>query len=95
MDAGWLLTGGLLLVFGLLALGHLSCLIRYVLSQKSFSVVPLVGGIAGAVACWYAPNMLLRRWWWAPMIVDFGTLPSLTIWLINLSRLALIRSERR
>jgi hypothetical protein len=90
---GWLLTGALLVVFGYLAFGHLCCLIRYVVSHKHFSVIPLIGGIAGAIACRYAPNMTLRQSWWVPMIVDFGTLPSLTIWVINFSRRALSREH--
>jgi hypothetical protein len=47
MTNGWLLPGAMMLVFGLIALGHGFCLVRYLLRRKSFSVVPLIGGIQG------------------------------------------------
>lgn len=39
---------------------------------SGFSMVPLLGGLAGALACVVAPLRGLARWWWVPLVVDLG-----------------------
>jgi hypothetical protein len=86
MTNGWLLPGAMMLVFGLIALGHGFCLVRYLLSRKSFSVVPFIGGILGAIGLAMAPEPSLSRFWWIPLLVDYGSAPSLLVWIAVLVR---------
>ncbi len=39
--------------------------------------IPLIGGVAGALACFVLPYDGLEAWWWAPLIVDVGSAPML------------------
>jgi hypothetical protein len=86
MTNGWLVPGAMLLVFGLIALGHGFCLVRYLLRRKSFSVVPFIGGILGAIGLAMAPEPSLSRFWWIPLLVDYGSAPSLIVWIGALVR---------
>jgi len=81
MTGGWLLPGAMILLFGLIALGHSFCLLRYFLRRKPFSVVPFIGGILGAIGLAMAPEPSLNRFWWIPLLVDYGSIPSLLVWI--------------
>jgi hypothetical protein len=50
------------------------------------SLLPLVGGISGALAIllWPAPGA--RMWFWVPLLVDLGSLPILSMTLVRLIR---------
>jgi len=39
---------------------------------KRRSLVPLIGGPAGAAACLTLPFPTLAQWWWVPFIADAG-----------------------
>ncbi len=84
----WLLPGILILAFGLSAFGHAFCLIRYLASRKPFSVIPLFGGLMGCVGFALAPSIDLNRIWWAPLLLDYGSVPTLIVWTVVLLRRA-------
>lgn len=39
------------------------------------SMVPLLGGIAGVIACIIAPIEALRSLWFVPLLLDLGSVP--------------------
>jgi hypothetical protein len=78
----------LIAIFGLIAFGHICCLVRFLVKGTTFSVVPLVGGILGGVGFFLAPYATLRHFWWLPSILDYGSVPS----LVSLS-VALVRKQ--
>ncbi|MCC6360150.1 MAG: hypothetical protein IT450_15505 [Phycisphaerales bacterium] len=75
----------LLSIFAISAIGNVvgPIIARY--QRQSFSLVPLIGGLAGAVGCAIAPWDWLRPWWWVAPIVDIGCLPALTAFAIGRS----------
>lgn len=36
---------------------------------------PLLGGVAGSLACWLAPAPAMATLWWLPLLLDLGCLP--------------------
>jgi hypothetical protein len=80
MTSGWLLSGVLIAVFAMVAFGHAYCVIRYLTKRTAFSVVPLLGGVLGAVGFYLAPDATLQRFWWLPLLIDYGSFPSLAAW---------------
>ena len=47
MNVTWAISTVLIAMFGLIAVGHACCLVRFLVKGTNFSVVPLVGGILG------------------------------------------------
>ena len=43
--------------------------------QRAPSWVPLIGGITGTVAVFVSPIAWLHRYWWVPLVLDWGTIP--------------------
>ncbi|MBL8814508.1 MAG: hypothetical protein JNL58_00655 [Planctomyces sp.] len=39
---------------------------------RNYSMIPLVGGVLGAIGCWLAPAPSVRSLWWLPLIFDPG-----------------------
>jgi hypothetical protein len=72
----------MLSLFGLIALGHGFGLARYLLCRKPFSVIPLIGGIVGAAGLGMSPEPSLARFWWIPLLLDYGSAPSLLVWMV-------------
>jgi hypothetical protein len=48
---------------------------RYVARRPSPSWIPFVGGVCGVVACLAAPVAPVRWLWWAPLLLDWGSVP--------------------
>ena len=46
-----------------------------VLRQPTPSWVPLLGGASGLIALLLCPLPGTTRWWWVPLLVDYGCLP--------------------
>ena len=47
--------------------------VRYAITGKRGSALPLVGGLLGAAACWILPATSgLCGYWWLPLIIDVG-----------------------
>ncbi len=63
--------------------GWLTCLnwypvVRYVFTRRRGpSWIPLLGGIAGAAGTLLCPEVTVQRFWWLPLLVDWGCVPGL------------------
>ena len=73
----WIVAGALLLLFAWISLSN------WILLFRRSSWIPLIGGAAGVLGCLLAPDDVLRRVWWIPLIVDFGCLPGLAWTVID------------
>lgn len=49
----------------------------WILRQRSPSWVPLVGGACIRAAALAGPYPTLARYWWAGLVIDWGSLPGL------------------
>jgi hypothetical protein len=75
----WIPGGALLLVSALVCIGNASLLWTcYVRKRKAPSWIPLVGGITGVIGLWLLPVPAAHRWWWVPLIVDWGSVPGIS-----------------
>lgn len=89
----WILPAG----FGILSLVFVAANWAAVLSAwraarsegaHSYSLIPLAGGIFGALALLAAPDPAFKAWCWLPMVIDPGGL-----WYFGMLALALHRSR--
>jgi hypothetical protein len=76
----------LLAIFALITVAYCCCLVRFLVKGTNFSVIPFLGGILGGAGFLLAPNPALRHLWWLPLILDYGSLPSLAWALLVLVR---------
>ena len=60
-------------VFLLASTGNAIDTLRSLLKNEHHSIVPLIGGLAGAMAIGFAPLTYLHKWWWIPLFCDFGS----------------------
>jgi hypothetical protein len=77
------LLGGISLI---ITCGNASIAIRFWVKRRQGSLVPLIGGVCGAVAMLVAPFEQLQRQAWVALVLDLGCVP-----LLVMSALALIR----
>jgi hypothetical protein len=73
----WILSGALFVVAGYLLVLNWICVIQGLRGKSTSSWIPLLGGGLGAIGCWVAPDDTLTRWWWVPLVIDFGSAPGL------------------
>jgi hypothetical protein len=66
---GWLFS----LAFLLVAVGNAGIALRWYSRGKRGTLIPLIGGLAGIVACVTLPFPGLRQWWWIPLAADLGS----------------------
>lgn len=64
-------------------LGNLWIVFAGVFLNKKESLLPFVGGIAGAIGLLLMPVNHLRRFWWVPLVIDLGCGPMLVAVLID------------
>ena len=78
----WVAAGLLAVISAAVTLGNFGLILRWLISKKGSSQVPVLGGLAGLLAMLVAPSAWLQAWWWAPLLVDPGTAPLLaaTAW---------------
>ncbi len=59
------------------------CMIAALTTKRSYSLVPLVGGMLGVMACRCGPEAI-RPYAWVPLLLDLGTLvmPYTLVWLL-------------
>jgi hypothetical protein len=73
-----------LLAVGFVWLAGMNWYARYLRSRsvRHPSWIPVIGGLAGAVALTIIPSAALNRLWWIPLLADYGTVPGLleTLW---------------
>lgn len=55
-------------------------------SAGGVSLVPFVGGVAGALGCLVAPVPNVARWGWLPLLVDLGCVPLLLLAAVAVAR---------
>jgi len=47
---------------------------NFILRQRTPSVTPLLAGVCGTIALLIVPLTGIRRWWWIPLLLDWGSL---------------------
>jgi hypothetical protein len=72
---GWPLA----VVFVFVTAGNLAIVYRWFVLKRRGPLVPLIGGAAGATACFLLPVDSLRSWWFVPFLVDPGGVPLMFI----------------
>ena len=50
---------------------------RYVKREHTSSWIPMLGGGLGAIALAVLPIANVNKWWWLPLLVDWGSLPGI------------------
>jgi hypothetical protein len=50
-----------------------------VLRQSTPSFIPLLAGLCGMVAVLIVPLTGVNRWWWIPLLLDWGSLPGILV----------------
>jgi ADP-ribosyl-[dinitrogen reductase] hydrolase len=83
---GWVIPGLGLAFFAAGAWANAGILLGGFRSQRAAgarraqaSPIPLVAGLAGAIAMWNGPFEWMRAWAWAPLVLDAGCLPYLAL----------------
>lgn len=71
----WITFGVFAALFIVVAVTNIALLIRYFLKSKHSSLIPFVGGLAGAVSCFTCPYRSVGVFWWLPLLLDVGALP--------------------
>ena len=39
---------------------------------RNYSMILLVGGLLGAIGCFFSPSTVLNHYWWLPLLLDPG-----------------------
>jgi len=68
----WIICGLLLLAFGVVFLSNMVVVYHYLISRKRNTLIPLVGGVLGAIGFLFFPLIEVRRYWLVPLIIDPG-----------------------
>jgi hypothetical protein len=73
----WYLVSALLLCFSvtIAAYNWRIAFLCYVVRRPAPSWIPFIGGLAGIFGVICLPFDGAAKWWWAPLILDWGTLP--------------------
>ena len=51
---------------------------RYYIKGETGSLIPIIGGVLGALVVWnVSTNPTVRRLWWIPLVIDCGSIPLL------------------
>ena len=82
-DARILIFFPLAVVSAWIIVGNWVCMIAARTKKRSYSLVPLVGGMLGVMACRCGPEAI-RPYAWVPLLLDLGTLvvPYTLVWLL-------------
>ncbi len=81
----WFISILLLVVGGWGVVCNWVIVVRGLLGYKSGSWVPLIPGALTALGLWLLPVDAVARWWWVPLLVDWGCVPGfvhLALWLL-------------
>ncbi len=72
-----IISVGLLVISGYVIVLNWSGVISNYLSNRHSSLVPVIGGVAGAAGLILYPNPDVNRWWPVPLFIDLGAFPLL------------------
>jgi hypothetical protein len=81
----WIVSSILFLFFAFIAFFNAVNFLRGIRGARASSSVPLVGGVLGAIALSIMPWPAANRWWWLPLLLDYGCAPLLTfivVWIL-------------
>jgi hypothetical protein len=62
-------------------------------NARGYALLPLVGGVSGAIGCLVAPFAPIQRLWWVPLVVDPGCALLLVCGLVSLVLYAACRRK--
>jgi hypothetical protein len=74
----WILGALFLSIAAFCIVGNVVVLIRYLLKRKRSSIVPLIGGLAGMLGMLIIPIRGSGKWFWLPLVLDYGAVPMVT-----------------
>ena len=66
-------------VFAVIGLANLAIVFGWLVLRRNGTLIPLLGGLAGACACLALPVPALHQWWFMPLILDPGSAPLLIL----------------
>ncbi len=69
----------IILSLGLIGLNSVVFWKRYIKREHTSSWIPLIGGVFGSLAFAILPLIPLHKWWWLPLILDWGSLPGIVV----------------
>jgi hypothetical protein len=75
--ARWIIGGSLAVAALVIIVANWGYPITYALTGKRGSVIPIVGGFCGALACITLPIAGTPGFWWLPLVIDAGCLGGL------------------
>jgi hypothetical protein len=96
--ARWAIAVTLALLSGLVIICQYGALVQTLLRQREnpkaggYSMVPIIGGALGMIACLVAPSASIQRLWWIAPICDPGCALLVTLllghimWLVTFGR---------
>ena len=73
----WVISVALLALGLCVLLCNLVIVLRYAVSKKRSSLVPIVGGVALAVGLLVLPVPAISRFWYLGLVLDLGSLPAI------------------
>jgi hypothetical protein len=79
----WILAVVLLALCSWIVLGNLWIAFAGFFLKKRESILPFVGGIAGAIGFLLLPVSQAKHYWWVPLVIDLGCGPMLVAVLID------------
>jgi len=82
----WLVFAAAGIVFVGCAASNAAALVRHFVSKRKGSMIPLLGGVAGAVGVVASPEPALRPFWWLPLVADPGSVVFVISALLTLTR---------
>ena len=83
----WIASGILVLISLYMTLMNWAVFFNnYIFKKKWTSAVPLIGGIAGALGCVILPTEGSWRFFWIPLLIDWGSLPVILVSLVTSKR---------
>ena len=80
----------LLVVFVLISVLNWIQAIQWWTIKKRSSSIPLIGGLAGCIACLISPWLIIRQYWWLPLVIDLGFMTS----IIGIIKLLFLRNKK-
>ena len=74
----WIFPVLLLLVGVFVISTNIVLIIRWLISSRPTTVIPLVGGCCTALGVFLVPDPAVSQYWWLALFLDYGTIPLLT-----------------